>query len=253
MKLHYRVMGEGEPLFILHGLFGSGDNWQTLAKQYADHFEVYLIDARNHGKSPHSEVFNYEVMAEDLLELIFDLQLMQVNILGHSMGGKTAMFFAKMRPELVHRMVIADMGVKGYSSHHDLIIKGLLSIDFEQMTSRTEVDEALSEYVPDLGTRSFLTKSLYWIEKGKLAWRMNVEVIAENLEKVMIGLPEGDVDIETLFLAGANSDYLPETDFAQVRKHFPEAEFITLPDAGHWLHADQPALFLDESKRFLLS
>ena len=251
MTLNFRTLGEGEPLLILHGLFGSSDNWQTLGKRYAEHFKVYLIDARNHGKSPHSDTFDYPHMAEDLLELIFDEQLMQVNILGHSMGGKTAMYFAKMRPELVHRMVIADMGVRAYEAHHEQIIKGLLSIDFDKVDSRSSVDKQLSEFVPDNGTRSFLMKGLHWVEKGKLGWRMNVRSIADNLEKIMTSVPEGAVDVESLFICGADSNYLPESDFDDVRSHFPMAEFVSLKDAGHWLHVDQTELFFDESISFL--
>lgn len=251
MKLHHRVLGDGEPLIILHGLFGSSDNWQTLAKRYAEDFEVYLIDQRNHGHSPHSDEFNYDLMSDDLLEFVFDQQLMGVNIIGHSMGGKTAMFFAKKRPELIHRMVVADMGVKGYKAHHTQIIAGLKSIDFNSIASRRDVDKALSEYVPEIGTRSFLMKGLHWKEKGKLAWRMNVDCISKHLNEMMIPVDHGESDVESLFITGGESDYLPKDDYDQVLTHFPDAEFIELSGAGHWLHVDQTEQFFDETFSFL--
>lgn len=253
MKLHYRSLGDGEPLYILHGLFGSSDNWQTLAKKYAEHFEVFLIDQRNHGRSPHSDEFDYPAMAEDLLEFVFDQQHLSVNILGHSMGAKTGMFFTKERPELVDKLLAADMGVQAYEVHHQQILAGLKSIDFSVQNSRTLVESHLEKFVPEASVRSFLMKGLYWREKGKLDWRMNVDSIAQNIEKIVLEVPEGSVDTEALFLTGGKSNYLTSDQYNMVTQHFTNATFETIPDAGHWLHADRPDQFLEKSLEFLLS
>lgn len=253
MKLHYRSLGEGEPLYILHGLFGSSDNWKTLAKGYAEHFEVFLIDQRNHGHSPHSDEFDYKLMADDLLEFVFDQQHLAINILGHSMGAKTAMFFAKKRPELVDKMIAADMGVQAYEVHHQQIIAGLQSVDFKIHNYRSAVESQLAPHIPEPGVRSFLMKGLYWREKGVLDWRMNVDGIANNIEQVVAAVPEGKVDVESFFLSGGKSNYVTPAHYNLVTQHFENATFGTIAEAGHWLHADQPKEFFDKSLEFLLA
>lgn len=253
MKLHFRSLGEGEPLYILHGLFGSSDNWQTLAKRYAEHFEVFLIDQRNHGHSPHSDEFNYPAMAEDLLELVFDQQHLAINILGHSMGAKTAMFFAKRWPELIDKMIVADMGTQTYEVHQQQIISGLQAVDFSIQNSRKAVESQLQNFIPEAGMRSFLMKGLYWREKGILDWRMNVGAISRNIKKIVDGVPEGVVDVDTLFLSGEKSNYLTSNQFGDVLDHFENATFDSIKGAGHWLQADQPELFFQKSLDFLLA
>jgi esterase len=244
MRLAYRTIGEGEPLIILHGLFGSSDNWQTLAKSYAEHFKVYLVDQRNHGHSPHSRSFSYPDMAEDLLELVREEQLTYCNLIGHSMGGKTAMFFAQEWPEYVDKMVIADMGAKAYAPHHDKILEALTTTDFSKLTTRGQVEQHLALFVEDAGVIQFLAKGLYWVERGQLAWRMNVKDIASNIHRILEALPPGSTDLAPLFVSGGTSDYVVETDHESIREHFPNAEFTTIPEAGHWLHAEKPAEFL---------
>src|SRR5687768_14638733 len=147
MKLHYRTIGEGQPLFILHGLFGSSDNWQTLGKRFAEHYKVYFVDQRNHGHSPHSDDFNYDLMVTDLHELVTDLGENNINIIGHSMGGKTAIGFAAKFPRMIEKMVVADISHKGYPMHHDTILDGLNAIDLSVIKSRGEAEAKLSEYI----------------------------------------------------------------------------------------------------------
>jgi len=253
MKLHFRSLGEGEPLYILHGLFGSSDNWQTLAKGYAEHFEVFLIDQRNHGHSPHSDEFDYPAMAEDLLEFVFDQQHLAVNILGHSMGAKAAMFFAKQRPELINKMIAADMGTHAYDVHHQQIISGLQAVDFSIHNSRKAVESQLQNFIPEAGMRSFLMKGLYWREKGVLDWRMNVAAISRNIKKIVDGVPEGAVDVNAFFLSGGKSNYLTSNQYNDVLEHFENATFDSIKGAGHWLHADKPKLFFQKSLDFLLA
>lgn len=253
MKLHYRSLGAGEPLYILHGLFGSSDNWQTLAKGYAEHFEVFLIDQRNHGHSPRSDEFNYPAMAEDLLEFVFDQNHLSINILGHSMGAKTAMFFTKQRPELIDKMIAADMGPQAYEVHQQQIIAGLQSVDFKIHNSRKAVDSQLQQFIPEPGVRSFIMKGLYWKEKGLLDWRMNVSAISANIENIAAGVPDGKVDTDAFFLTGKKSNYLTSDQFSNVMQHFENATFDSIEGAGHWLHADNPELFFQKSLDFLLA
>lgn len=200
MKLHYKKI-EGPdttPLFIVHGLFGNLDNWQTLGKKFADHFPVYLIDQRNHGHSPHSEEFDYDVMAADLYELITDLKLNSINLIGHSMGGKAAMRLAQLHPEVISKLIIVDIGPKGYPLHHDVILDGLNAIDFDFVKTRGDADSVLSNYITDEGVKQFLLKNLYWKEKGELAWRMNLPVLTKKMQTIIGGLPMDTVSARYL-------------------------------------------------------
>jgi pimeloyl-ACP methyl ester carboxylesterase len=180
MKLFHRVLGEGPPLLILHGLFGSSDNWQTHARVFAETHTVYLIDQRNHGHSPHALEMNYDLMAHDLFELMADLGLRDVRLIGHSMGGKTIMRFAQQYGFLIDRMVVADMGVKAYPPHHEQVFQGLFSVDVEHCPTRKEAEERLSAFVSDAGTLQFLLKNLYWKEPGLLDWRFNLSVLFDG-------------------------------------------------------------------------
>lgn len=251
MKLHHRKLGEGEPFIILHGLFGYSDNWQTLGKRYAEHFEVYLVDQRNHGHSPHSDAFSYDLMADDLFELMTENKLSSAHILGHSMGGKTVMRFAQKYPHMADKIIVADMGAKGYPMHHGTILEGLQAIDLGKITSRGEADEALLSYIPEYGVRQFLLKNLYWIEKGKLAWRMNLPIIAEKMEEIIAAIPNQQVDVPTLFIRGEKSNYILEADYDSLHEQFPQCSIVTIPDAGHWIHAESPELFYSLTMDFL--
>ncbi|MGD1847642.1 MAG: alpha/beta fold hydrolase [Salibacteraceae bacterium] len=251
MKLFYKTAGEGAPLLVLHGLMGMLDNWQTPTKTLAQHFQVFTIDARNHGHSPHDDAFSYQVMMEDLLELVDDLGLTEFHLLGHSMGGKTAMKFAQNYPDLINKLIIADIAPKAYPVHHQPILDALSAVDLENTARRSEAEKVLANYLDDRGVRQFLLKNLYWKDRGQLAWRFNLPVIkaviADIGEAVMDRLYEGP----TLFIRGAKSDYIQDADWPEIETIFPDSELVTLKNAGHWVHAEQPKEFLEAVLAFL--
>jgi pimeloyl-ACP methyl ester carboxylesterase len=250
--LHSRIIGEGKPLLILHGYFGNGDNWKSIANKLKDSFQVHLIDQRNHGRSFHSDEFYYELMVEDLYNYIVHHQLEKVDLLGHSMGGKTVMLFAVEHSDLVDKLVVADISPKMYPPHHHDILEALDSIDFAVQTSRTLIDEKLAELIPENGVRQFLLKSVYWKEKGQLDFRFNLESLTENNEEVGVALPSFTVfEGETLFLKGENSGYISTDEEPIINAHFPNAEILTIKNAGHWLHAENPSDFLKVVEGFL--
>lgn len=251
MKLHYRIMGEGKPLIILHGLFGSSDNWQTHAKRWSEQFQVILVDQRNHGHSPHDAEMNYDVMAADLFELIAHEGLREVNILGHSMGGKTVMRFAQQNDFLVDKMIVADMGIKQYRPHHDLIFQGLFHVDVEHVKSRKEAEERLSEFVTESSTIQFLLKNLYWKTPEQLAWRFNLPVLHEKIQDILSALPNERVNAKTLFIVGGKSGYVPASDFESIQAMIPQARFTVFENAGHWVHAEAPTDFTQAVIDFL--
>ncbi len=250
--LHATVKGEGFPLLILHGYFGMSDNWKTLGNQFSEDFEVHLIDQRNHGRSFHEDEFNYEVLVEDLHRYILHHNLQEVYLLGHSMGGKTVMQFAVTYPNLVKKLIVVDISPRQYQPHHNAILAGLNSIDFTTENSRGKVDKKLANLVPDLGVRQFLLKNVYWIEKGKLAFRFNLESLTENNPEVGAALPPFTVyDKETLFLKGEKSNYITEDEEAIIEAHFPDSKIIIIQNSGHWLHAENPKQFYNEVCAFL--
>ncbi len=243
-------MGSGDPLIILHGLFGSSDNWQTLGRQFAEDYEVFLLDQRNHGQSPHDSEHDYEHMSDDLLEFIYDHQLTGANLLGHSMGGKTVMHLAQQHPELLHKIVVADMGVKAYPPHHEIVLETLASLKLTEIKSRKEADAIAAEKVHSPTIRQFLLKNLYWKTKGSLAWRLNLEVIIKTIDNLGISLA-GSSDTEALFIYGGASDYILDDDKLNILTQFPQAEFYCLDEAGHWLHAEKPLEFYTAVMDFL--
>ncbi len=252
MKLHYKKFGDnGAPLFILHGLFGSSDNWQTLAKQFAEHFQVYIVDQRNHGRSPHSIDFNYDLMVSDLHELVTDLGLDKINIIGHSMGGKTAIGYAAAFEDYVDKLVVVDISHKQYPRHHDLIIKGLKSLDLDKIKTRGEADKVMQAYIEDVGVRQFLLKNLYWIEKGQLEWRMNVPVLSHEIDSIIEEIYFGEIDVPTLFIRGEMSNYILENDFDMILQKFPNSKMHSIANAGHWVHAEAPKEFYENILQFI--
>lgn len=251
--LHSQVIGQGKPLFILHGFLGMADNWRTLGLRFAEKgFEVHLLDARNHGHSFHADGFSYEFMVQDVLDYANSKNILKFSVLGHSMGGKTAMLLAVLHPEKIEKVIIADISPKHYPVHHQLIIDALSSIDFQSITSRSEVDKQLSKSILDIGTRQFLLKSLYWETKEKLAFRFNLPSLRNNLPEIGKGLPEKTVfQGNILFLYGAKSSYIKDGDKQLIIKHFPNAIIEEIPNAGHWLHVDNPTDFMEKALRFL--
>lgn len=252
MKLHYRTLGEGTPLFILHGLFGSSDNWQTLGKRYAEYHKVYFVDQRNHGRSPHSDEFDYAAMASDFHELVQDLGEKDINIIGHSMGGKTTIQFAANYPELINKMVIADICHKQYPLHHDLILEGLNAIDLSINSSRSSVEKELSKYVEGAGVRQFLLKNLYWIEQGKLAWRINIPVLTREMNNILAEIKFDQIETDTRFIRGGLSNYILESDYSEIQQKFPFSDIRTIENSGHWVHAEAPEEFFNATQEFFL-
>lgn len=252
--LHSRVEGDGgKPLLIIHGFMGMGDNWKSLGNHYvAKGFQVHAIDMRNHGKSFHSDVFTYDAMVQDLVDYIKENNLGVIDIIGHSMGGKAVMFFAMQHPELLDKLVVADIGPQYYPPHHEDILAGLNAVDFSVKPSRNEVEEVLGKYIDDAGTRQFLMKNLYWVEPGQLGFRFNLPVFNEQVDNIGEALPEGSVyDKPTLFLRGDKSKYIREQDLALIGQHFPNYEIKTITNSGHWVHAENPQEFLEYTLGFL--
>jgi pimeloyl-ACP methyl ester carboxylesterase len=245
MKLFHRELGDGPPLLILHGLFGSSDNWQTHARIFAQTHTVYLVDQRNHGHSPHVSDMNYDAMAHDLFELIAELGLRDVRLIGHSMGGKTIMRFAQQYSFLIDSMIVADMGIKAYPPHHETVFQGLFAVDVDHCNSRKEAEERLSAYVTDVGTQQFLLKNLFWKEPGQLGWRFNLEVLFKERAHLMAALPQERIEAPALFLTGGKSHYVPAADHASIAELVPNARFESIQQAGHWLHVEDPATFME--------
>lgn len=253
MKLHAQKYGEGPALLILHGLFGSGDNWASLAKRYGEHFQVHCIDQRNHGRSPHHPKHSYPAMAEDLMEYLADHALGKVRIIGHSMGGKTAMFFAADYPQKVERLLVADIGPWSYPVHHGSIIQAMKALHLGEYKRRSEVEDAFAQSGLDAATRMFLLKSIYR-KNGAFAWRFNLDGLAQEIEEVGRALPESaGFDGHCLFLKGGLSAYVPQNRWPEVLNHFPNAELDTIDQAGHWLHAEAPNPFFERSMHFFQS
>ena len=251
--LYSKIEGSGKPLLILHGFLGMSDNWKTLGVQFASEgFEVHILDLPNHGRSFHSDEFSYELMVQDIVQYCKDNQLNNINIIGHSMGGKTAMLLAARYPELVDKLIVADIGPKYYAPHHQDILAGLNAVDFTLKPSRIEVEATLLQYIPDFGTRQFLLKSLYWQEPGQLAFRFNLAVFNTKITEIGVPLPlELSFEKPTLFIRGGNSDYILDTDVPKIKEQFPNIRIETIPNAGHWLHAENPALFYELSLSYL--
>lgn len=251
--LYSRIEGEGKPLVIIHGFLGMSDNWKSFSAQYAaEGFQVHLLDLRNHGRSFQSEEFNYAVMTNDLLEYCQHYNLSKVSIIGHSMGGKVAMLFATTYPELVEKLIVADIGPKYYAPHHQDILAGLNAVDFAAKPDRAEVEELLYPFIPDFGTRQFLMKNLYWVEPGQLAFRFNLAVFNAKIESIGEALPKSNTFTKsTLFIRGGNSRYILDTDWPEISSHFPKAQLATIPNVGHWLHAENPKTFFEETIQFL--
>jgi esterase len=251
--LYSKIEGSGKPLLILHGFLGMSDNWKTLGVQFASAgFQVHLLDLRNHGRSFHSEEFSYEIMAQDIFEYCTENGLENIDVIGHSMGGKTAMLLATSHPNLVDKLVVADIGPKFYAPHHQDILAGLNEVDFSNKPSRNEVEELLKHQIPDFGTRQFLMKSLYWQEPGQLAFRFNLNVFNKKIDEIGKAL-QSDLIFEkpTLFIRGGNSNYIQDVDFENIKKHFPSSSFETIPNVGHWLHAENPVMFYELASDFL--
>jgi pimeloyl-ACP methyl ester carboxylesterase len=253
MLLHSNILGEGKPFVILHGFLGMGDNWKSLGKRFLEQgYQVHLVDQRNHGRSFHSESFNYNFLAEDLKKYCDFHKLEDLILLGHSMGGKTAMNYAVNYPDNLSKLIIADIGPKQYPLHHQDILKALSALDFSIVKTRKIANEVISEYIKNDGVRQFLAKNLYWKHPDELALRINLPVLIENIEEVGKALSENSIyHKDTLFLRGANSNYIENVDEFLIKKQFPNSEIQTIKNAGHWLHAENPKDFYNNVMNFI--
>jgi esterase len=245
MKLFFRELGEGEPLIILHGLFGSSDNWLTQARILGDHFKVYTVDQRNHGQSPHSDDFDYQSMVNDLQEFISDHSIASPVIIGHSMGGKAAMNFALAHPDLLSKLVVVDIAPRPYNLEHYTIVEGLKAIPVDSLSSRNEADEILSQHVAEPDVRQFLLKNLQRKSTGGFSWKINLPVISSKLSNIGLDLQyAGQFEKPTLFIRGAKSKYIRDEDWEKIIQIFPAAQLETV-DTGHWVQAEKPQEFAD--------
>ncbi len=254
-QLYSNILGKGTPFVILHGFLGMGDNWKTLGGQFAEAgYEVHLVDQRNHGRSMHSDEFSFDLMAEDLKKYCEEKQLDKIILLGHSMGGKTSMKFTVKYPKKVSKLMIADIAPKYYAPHHGEILNALTALQENEgaRTSRGAADEFLKKHIPDWGTRQFLLKNLYWQKDKTLGLRMNLPALKNSIESIGEALGADErYEGSTLFLRGAKSEYIKDADFDGIKKHFPNSKVITVPKAGHWLHAENPDFFYQEVVNFL--
>jgi esterase len=254
MHLHHETYGQGHPLIILHGLLGTQENWRTLSKAFGEQFQVFALDQRNHGRSPHSEVFTYEAMSEDLHDFMQEHQLTSAHVLGHSMGGKVAMRFAITYPDLVDSLVVVDIAPKVYPPGHDDVFAGLYALDLPTLRSRQDADAALAQHLPDLALGQFLLKNLERTESGAFRWRINLDGIRDNYHEMLKGFDlTGTVPKPTLFIKGADSGYIKDDDIVAIRALFPRARLVTIPGTGHWVHAEAPREFARIVTEFLTS
>lgn len=253
IELFYRTIGEGPPLFILHGVFGSSDNWLTVSKLFANRFQVFLIDQRNHGRSPHTDQFSYELLVEDLKDFALHQKISSFYLIGHSMGGKVAMKFAARYPEMLKKLVVVDIAPRYYTPHHQDVLAAFHAVDLMHMTSRSQAEEAMAPYVAEMDTRQFLLKNLYRDESGRFAWRINLAVLTHEIDQIGEELdPQAHINVPTLFIKGEKSRYISEKDKLDIEKQFSNSSIITIPNAGHWVQAEQPTAFADAVNAFLL-
>jgi len=250
--LHSTILGSGQPLIILHGYFGMSDNWKSLGAEFSKNFEVHLIDQRNHGRSFHAEDFDYELLVEDLYNYIQHYQLEFTILLGHSMGGKVAMQFAVIYPELVDKLIVADISPRFYTPHHEDILAALNAVNFSLHNTRKKVEDVLRIYIKEEGVLQFLLKNVYWKSKDELDFRFNLHSLMEHNSEVGEALPSFiQFNGETLFLKGETSNYITKDDKPLIEEHFPNSKIVTVKNAGHWLHAENPTQFYEEVINFL--
>lgn len=252
MELYYQQFGKGQPFIILHGLFGSSDNWRTHGRTLSEYFDVYLVDQRNHGKSDWSDEFSYDLMADDLHEFVTKHNLKDFILMGHSMGGKTAMRYAQKYPGMIDKMIIVDMGIKANEASHEGIIDGLKSIDIDNITSRQEADDKLAEVLKARVLRQFLLKNIYRKSKDQMGWRINLEVLSDKYEEILKATPSQECLTDTLFINGGKSDYILPEDIPSIKEIFPISDFHTIENAGHWIHADSPKEFMEKVLEYVM-
>lgn len=245
-------MGQGEPLVMLHGLFGSLENLGGIARLLAERYQIHALDLRNHGRSPHAPEHSYPLMAEDVAAYLDQAGLERAHLLGHSMGGKVAMTLALTRPERVERLVVLDIAPVHYPPHHQDILAGLHQLDLARLASREEADRFLEAFVPELAVRQFLLKNLVRDGAGGFRWRINLAALSREYEEVMAGQESGQpFPRPVLFIKGGDSDYIREEQWPHIQRLFPQATLRVIPQTGHWLHAEKPNVVAATARRFL--
>jgi len=255
MKLHSKIHGDkGPDLIIIHGLFGMSDNWNSLGKKFAKYCKVHLIDLRNHGRSPHAEDFDYDVMCDDVLEYMQDNAITNPIILGHSLGGKVAMKFAFTYPDKIEKLIVADIAPREYNSEfYKNLLATLYKLPLDDFDKREDIDKLLSTTFEDKGMRLFLLKNLYRNENKEFAWRFNIDVLLEKVQNIQdASFVSGKLHVPTHFIRGGNSDYINSADELLIKKHFSDFSICTIEGAGHWLHAENPERFYTEVMGFCL-
>jgi esterase len=252
VDLHFETYGRGEPLIILHGLLGSLENWRSISARLAAHFKVIAVDQRNHGRSSHNSAMDYLLMAEDVRDLMDAHKFSDAFVLGHSMGGKTAMQLALLHPAAVRRLVVVDIAPRVYAPRHEKIINSMLSLDLRQFQSRKEMEAALAPAIPEVATRQFLLKNVAHDSSGGFRWKIGLAEIKQNYPRLTEAVTgEKPFRNPTLFLRGEKSDVLLESDFASIQHLFPRARLQTIAGAGHLVHAENPDGFMQAVLEFL--
>ncbi len=254
--LHSKIYGQdksGTPLLVLHGLFGMLDNWGTFGRDTSEFFPVHLLDLRNHGKSFHSAGMSHDDLARDILNYMDYHNIEKAHLLGHSLGGKAVMQFAINTPNKVEKLVVVDIAPKAYPPHHQGIFKALHSIDFNTVTSRSEVEALLAHYIHERAVIQFLTKNLYWTDEKKLNWRFNLQVLSDEYTTAVANtIRFGTFTGETLFIAGEKSNYILPQDGFLIKQQFPQSKIVKIKNAGHWVQAENPTDFFLTVTNFLL-
>lgn len=241
--LNHKSFGTGEPVLIFHGLLGMLDNWKSFARKLSETHKVYIIDQRDHGRSPWTEEFNYDVLAEDINDFMEQQELESAHLIGHSMGGKSVLRFTQLYPDKVKIPFIIDMGIKKYEAHHHVIFDALRSLDLNELIDRKGADEKLSKKIPDFGIRQFLMKNLTRIPEGGFKWKMNLELIYNNYEHILDSVEHEVCEKNIHFIYGTKSTYIHESDMTTIKEYFPNAHFDSI-DTGHWVHAEKPTELL---------
>ncbi len=254
IDLSFTATGDGAPLIVMHGLFGSKRNWSSIAKRLAREHRVLTVDLRNHGDSPWGDDHTYPAMAEDVARLIEREVGGPAQVVGHSMGGKTAMTLALTRPDLVERLAVVDIAPAPSGGTLIDYVHTMQALDLSQFDRRGQVEAALAAEIPDPAIRAFLAHNVRITEDGALEWQLNLRAIEKNFEEIL-NFPDMDSDLafdrRTLFMAGARSDYIQPHHHAEIDRLFPSADIAVVPDAGHWVHAEQPAAFISQLTGFL--
>ncbi len=241
MELNFKSFGQGPPLIILHGLFGTLDNWQTLGRRWADHYTVFLVDQRNHGRSPKVDHMDYPSMAEDLKEFLEHHWVYHAHLLGHSMGGKTVMEFALHYPDMVDRLVVVDIGIRANPNRHGSIFKALFDLDLTSLKDRKAAEAALAPEIEDRSIRQFLLKNLVRTKERGYEWKMNLPVLYRDYTNILAPIESSTpYEKEALFIRGGKSSYVTDDDWPAIQAVFPRAQLATVAEAGHWVHADAP-------------